>query len=95
MCSKCQAKLHIKEVYCNTCTRQISALKILLLSIKRRDLKAETAVLTVHSHDGAVVNVHNETSGYVSARLAHEVSSLGEEVLPVPAGRHQARFTAG
>lgn len=50
----------------------------------RGDLETEAPVLTLHGHDGAVVQVHDHAPGHGTSRLAHEVPSLGEEVQPVP-----------
>lgn len=69
--------------------------KIVLFPIERCDLEAEPPILAVHCHDGAVIDVQDQTSGYGTTRLAHEVSSLSEEVLTVPGGWNQTGFTGG
>lgn len=64
-----------------------------LLAIKGCDLEAKAPVITVHSHDGRVVQVRDQASCHLAARLLHQVTPLREEILPLPGGRHQPRLT--
>ena len=64
-----------------------------LLAVEGSDLEAEAAVVTVHRHDGGVVEVSDQPARHLAAALLHQVSSLREEVLTLPGRRHQARLT--
>lgn len=64
-----------------------------LLPIEGRDLETEAAVVAVHRHDGAVVEVSDQPARHLAPALLHQVTSLGEEVLPLPGRRHQPRLT--
>lgn len=64
-----------------------------LLAIKGSDLEAEAAVVAVHRHDGAVVQVGDEPPRHLAAALLHQVTALREEVLTLPGRRHQPRLT--
>lgn len=65
----------------------------LLFTVKGCDLKTVPPVFAVHSHDGAVVDVHDQPPSHVPSRLPHQVPTLGEVKLSLPAGRHQPCLT--
>lgn len=52
------------------------------------DLETVSPVLTFHRHHGAVIQVQNHTPRHSTSWLAHKVTSLGEEVEPVPGCGH-------
>lgn len=64
-----------------------------LLAVEWRDLETEPAIVAVHGHDGAVVEVGDQPAGHLAPGLMHQVTSLCEEVLTLPGWRHQARLT--
>lgn len=66
-----------------------------LLAVERSDLEAEAAVIAVHRHDGAVVQVSDQAARHLAAALLHQVPALREEVASLPGRRHQTRLTAG
>lgn len=52
------------------------------------DLETVTPVLTIHGHNGAVVQVQHHAPRHRPPRLAHEVPPLGEEEQSVPGRGH-------
>lgn len=66
-----------------------------LLAVEGGDLEAEAAVVTVHGHDGAVVQVGDQAARHLAAALLHQVPALREEVAALPGRRHQTRLAAG
>lgn len=62
-------------------------------SCRGGDLKTVASVLTLHSHDGAVVQVQHHAPRHGPPRLAHQVPPLGEEEESIPGCGHQTCFT--
>lgn len=82
--------------YCNTEKTSTSNVKFRrkiqtkkktsLFAIKGCDLEAKASVITVNSHDRTVVQVSDQASGHLATGLLHQITSLREEILTLPAG---------
>lgn len=57
---------------------------ISLFAVEGGDLKAESSVVRVDGHDGAVIEVRDQAARHLAAALLHQVPSLREEVLTFP-----------
>lgn len=57
---------------------------ISLFAVEGGDLKAESTVVRVDGHDGAVIEVRDQAACHLAAALLHQVPSLREEVPTFP-----------
>lgn len=66
---------------------------LIRFACRSSDLKAVSSVFAVYSHHRAVVQVLNQSSGYRSPWLTHQVAALSEEIQSFPSCSHQTCFT--
>lgn len=59
----------------------------------RSDLETVSSVLAVHCHDRTIIQVLNQAPSHFTSVLTHQVSTLCEEIQPLPSCGDQACFT--